>query len=91
MAAVTTENDEVDVTVSSWGSGVGRAAARRTARAEMPGYQAAADLAASGALDELFAQIDAGEIELTGDGGFKCMGNLALPRSTDHHPAWVLP
>ena len=30
----------------------------------------AAELAASGALDGLFAQIDAGEIELTGDGGF---------------------
>ncbi|WP_068120234.1 IS256 family transposase [Nocardioides massiliensis] len=36
----------------------------------MPGSKAAAELAASGALDPLFAQIDAGEIELTGDGGF---------------------
>lgn len=46
------------------------AAARRADRAEMPGAKAAAELAASGALDELFAKIDAGEIELTGDGGF---------------------
>ncbi|MFZ2503442.1 MAG: IS256 family transposase [Nocardioides sp.] len=36
----------------------------------MPGSKAAAELAASGALDGLFAKIDAGEIELTGDGGF---------------------
>ncbi|QWC86938.1 IS256 family transposase [Nocardioidaceae bacterium] len=36
----------------------------------MPGYKAAAELAESGALDGLFAQIDAGEIDLTGDGGF---------------------
>lgn len=33
------------------------------------GAEVAAELAASGALDELFARIDAGEIELTGDGG----------------------
>ncbi|WP_040320622.1 IS256 family transposase [Aeromicrobium marinum] len=36
----------------------------------MPGAKAAAEFAASGALDGLFAKIDAGEIELTGDGGF---------------------
>ena len=46
------------------------AAERRADRAEMPGAKAAAELAASGALDGLFAKIDAGEIELTGDGGF---------------------
>ena len=46
------------------------AAARRAERAELPGSKAAAELAASGALDGLFAKIDAGEIELTGDGGF---------------------
>jgi transposase-like protein len=46
------------------------AAARRAERAELPGRKAAAELAASGALDGLFAKIDAGEIELTGDGGF---------------------
>ena len=45
-------------------------AARRTDRAEAPGARAAAELAASGALDDLFAKIDAGAIELTGDGGF---------------------
>ncbi|MDN5896428.1 MAG: IS256 family transposase, partial [Nocardioides sp.] len=36
----------------------------------MPGAKAAAELAESGALDGLFAKIDSGEIELTGDGGF---------------------
>jgi putative transposase len=46
------------------------AAARRADRADMPGSKAAAELAASGALDGLFARIDSGEIELTGDGGF---------------------
>ncbi len=46
------------------------AAARRADRAEMPGSKAAAELAGSGALDGLFAKIDSGEIELTGDGGF---------------------
>ena len=46
------------------------AAARRADRADMPGAKAAAEFAASGAMDELFAKIDAGEIELTGDGGF---------------------
>ena len=46
------------------------AAARRADRADQPGSKAAAELAASGALDGLFAKIDSGEIELTGDGGF---------------------
>jgi len=46
------------------------AAAARADRADMPGSKAAAELAASGALDGLFAKIDSGEIELTGDGGF---------------------
>lgn len=46
------------------------AAARRADRADMPGSKAAAELASSGALDGLFAKIDSGEIELTGDGGF---------------------
>lgn len=45
------------------------AAARRADRADMPGSKAAAELATSGALDGLFAKIDSGEIELTGDGG----------------------
>ena len=63
MTAVTTDTD---------GAGVPKrdAAARRADRADAPGSRAAAELAASGALDELFAQIDAGEIELAGDGGF---------------------
>jgi putative transposase len=46
------------------------AAEQRADRADMPGSKAAAELAASGALDGLFAKIDSGEIELTGDGGF---------------------
>lgn len=46
------------------------AAERRALRAESPGSRAAAELVASGALDGLFAQIDAGQIELAGDGGF---------------------
>ncbi len=46
------------------------AATRRADRADAAGSKAAAELAASGALDGLFARIDAGEIELTGDGGF---------------------
>jgi putative transposase len=40
------------------------------ARAErVSGRDAVEELAASGALDELFARIDAGDIEMTGDGG----------------------
>ena len=46
------------------------AAERRALRAEAPGSKAAAELVASGALDDLFAQIDAGTIDLAGDGGF---------------------
>ena len=41
------------------------AAERRALRAEAPGSKAAADLVASGALDGLFARIDAGEIAST--------------------------
>ena len=46
------------------------ASGRRLERAESPGSVAAAELVASGALDDLFAKIDAGAIDLTGDGGF---------------------
>lgn len=46
------------------------AAARRLDRADAPGSRAASELVASGALDGLFEQIDSGEVELTGDGGF---------------------
>lgn len=46
------------------------AATHRADRADAAGSRAAAELAASGALDGLFAKIDTGEIELTGDGGF---------------------
>ena len=65
MSTVTTETDETDVTKNP-----SRTAARRLERANAAGTRAAEDLAASGALDGLFAQIDAGELELTGDGGF---------------------
>ena len=41
------------------------AAERRALRAEAPGSKAAADLVASGALDGLFARIDAGEMSLS--------------------------
>lgn len=65
MSTVTNETNGTDVNEKS-----SRTAARRAERAQGPGRAAAAELAASGALDGLFAQIDAGEIDLTGDGGF---------------------
>jgi putative transposase len=40
-----------------------------SARAPVSGKDVAAELAASGALDELFARIDAGEVEMTGADG----------------------
>lgn len=43
---------------------------RRAIRAASPARAAVGELAESGALDGLFGRIDAGEIELTGDGGF---------------------
>jgi len=62
-------------------SGAGRTAARRAERALAPGTQAAEELIATGALDGLFAQIDAGELDLTGDGGFiPAMIKAALER-----------
>src|SRR3954469_15856472 len=85
MTAVTTGTDEKNVPEKS-----SRTAARRAARADAPGTKAAAELAASGALDGLFEQIDAGELELTGDGGFiPALIKTALERGlavelTDH-------
>ena len=85
MTAVTTGTDETNVTEKP-----SRTAARRAARADAPGTKAAAELAASGALDGLFEQIDAGELELTGDGGFiPALIKTALERGlqvelTDH-------
>jgi putative transposase len=64
MSKVTTVTAETGVTSKA------DAAARRADRADAAGARAAAELAASGALDGLFARIDSGEIELTGDGGF---------------------
>jgi len=65
MSSVTTEPTEADVSEKP-----SKTAAKRAERAQGPGRAAAAELAASGALDGLFAKIDAGEIDLTGDGGF---------------------
>ena len=80
MSAVTNETTEADVTTTSRGE-VGRTAARRAERALMPGTQAAEELIATGALDGLFAQIDSGELDLTGDGGFiPAMIKAALER-----------
>ncbi|MFC6712489.1 IS256 family transposase [Branchiibius cervicis] len=45
-------------------------AARRAIRAASPARAAVSELAESGALDGLFAKIDDGQLELTGDGGF---------------------
>ena len=47
-----------------------RLAERRAIRAASPARAAVSELAESGALDGLFAKIDGGEIDLTGDGGF---------------------
>lgn len=90
MTAVTTDTSETNVTTNGPGEQSSKAAARRAERAQMPGYRAAAQLAASGALDGLFAKIDAGELELTGDGGFiPALIKTALERGmaaelTDH-------
>ena len=43
---------------------------RRAIRAASPARAAVGELAESGALDGLFAKIDGGELDLTGDGGF---------------------
>src|SRR5690625_2645086 len=63
MTAVTIDTDGAEVTKMD-------ADGRRAARADAAGSRAAAELAASGALDGLFAKIDDGEIDLAGDGGF---------------------
>lgn len=63
MTSVTSATSEAGVKKKS-------VAERRAERAAGPARGAAAELAASGALDGLFAKIDAGEIELTGDDGF---------------------
>src|SRR5690625_3070436 len=60
----------VTTTMRTEMSGKPTKAERRADRADAEGSRAAAELAASGALDGLFAKIDAAEIELTGDGGF---------------------
>lgn len=61
------------MTNETTGAGVNKpvwTAESRASRTRAPGTLAAEELAASGALDGLFAQIDAGERDLTDDGGF---------------------
>ncbi len=69
MSAVTDETAGIEVTEKS-GKGPSRLQERRAIRAASPARAAVGELAASGALDELFAKIDTGEVDLTGDGGF---------------------
>ena len=81
MTTVTNETSEADVTATTATGRAGRTAARRAERAEAAGTKAAEELIATGALDDLFAQIDAGELDLTGDGGFiPAMIKAALER-----------
>lgn len=65
MSTVTNETTGTEVTKPA-----SRTEEKRALRAQGPARAAAAELAASGALDGLFARIDAGELDLTGDGGF---------------------
>ena len=62
---MTNETTGTDVTKPA-----SRTEEKRALRAQSPARAAAAELASSGALDELFARIDAGELDLTGDGRF---------------------
>lgn len=70
MPVMTNETCETDVIEKSEQQRPSRLAERRAIRAASPARAAVSELAASGALDGLFEKIDAGEIELTGDGGF---------------------
>lgn len=70
MSAVTDETIGTDVTDKSASTRPSRLAERRAIRAASPARAAVGELADSGALDGLFAKIDGGELELTGDGGF---------------------
>ncbi len=66
MAAVTDESTGPEMSEKR----PSRLEERRAIRAASPARAAVSELAESGALDGLFSKIDAGEIELTGDGGF---------------------
>lgn len=69
MSAVTNETTGTEVTEKP-ARRSSRLAERRAIRAASPARAAVSELAASGALDGLFAKIDTGEVDLTGDGGF---------------------
>ena len=69
MSAVTDETTGTDVTEKP-ARRSSRLEERRAIRAASPARAAVGELAASGALDGLFAKIDTGEVDLTGDGGF---------------------
>lgn len=70
MSAVTDETTGTDVNDKPAVKRPSRLAERRAIRAASPARAAVSELAESGALDGLFARIDGGELELTGDGGF---------------------
>ena len=70
MSAVTDETIGTDVNEASAPKRLSRLAERRAVRAASPARAAVSELADSGALDGLFAKIDGGELDLTGDGGF---------------------
>lgn len=70
MSAVTDETTGTDVNEEPASKRPSRLAERRAIRAASPARAAVSELAETGALDGLFAKIDGGELELTGDGGF---------------------
>ncbi len=70
MSVVTDETTGTDVNDKPASTRPSRLAERRAIRAASPARAAVSELAESGALDGLFAKIDGGELDLTGDGGF---------------------
>ena len=70
MSVVTNETTGTDVNDKPTSKRPSRLAERRAIRAASPARAAVSELAESGALDGLFAKIDGGELDLTGDGGF---------------------
>lgn len=70
MSGVTDETSGTDVSDKPAAKRPSRLAERRAIRAGSPARAAVGELAESGALDGLFAKIEAGELDLTGDGGF---------------------
>jgi putative transposase len=70
MSGVTDETTGTAVTDKPAAKRPSRLAERRAIRAGSPARAAVSELAESGALDGLFAKIDDGDLDLTGDGGF---------------------